>query len=328
MSAILILLCLCLTSCASLTEDAADQNASAAPGDTSGTVQDRSEEPAFSPIILRKTISLPGLDREYRLLFISDLHIIAPVDPQLNDDKKEEAGARRLAFRYNGVPSADIWTALAPTLDNYGADAVILGGDMVDYCSAANLDILSEGLKQIDTPLLYVRADHDTETWYTDSYMTKEDSKALHDSLAENGADNPEILSLDLGGLLLIGINDSTSQLTPSASGTLQSLLDQNRTSVVITHVPLKPSEDTGLSDASRSAWQDRVLLWGNDCYYVPDGSTASAYARLYREDSPARLLLAGHLHFPYEGPLTPQTTQLVLAPACEGHIALLTLTP
>ena len=287
------------------------------------------DSPSSLPVeITEKTITVPGLEKDYRLLFLSDLHIIAPDDPDVNDEKKEEVAARRdTLFVREGVLSAALWEEIAPALDNFDADLILLGGDLVDYCSFANIDILKKGLDRIETPLIYVRADHDTETWYTDAHMTKEDSLKLHDSLKDLGASNDDIIVHDLEGLRVIGINNSTSFFTPGGAADFNALLSENIPTVVVTHVPLKPLEDTGLSELSKQAWQDRALLWGNDCYHVPDALTAEAYARLYRDDSPAFLLLSGHLHFPYEGPLSKSATQIVNAPAYEGHITLITVT-
>ncbi|MBR0163677.1 MAG: metallophosphoesterase [Lachnospiraceae bacterium] len=279
----------------------------------------------FSPRITEYEWHIPSLEREFRIVLVCDLHIVARDDAQLNEEKKEEAAARREFFSNAYGTAEEYWEQLAPMLDSLQADVILFAGDMVDYASEATLSILAEGFAQIRTPFLYVRADHDTETWYTSEHMSREDSAALHEALT----DNDGILSYDAGGLRILGWNNSCNQMSVAQAQALSEAARAEDTPVLLlTHVPLKPESDTGLSERSREAWQDRDLFWGTDSYYVPDAVTAEAFSLIYDGTLPVCHILSGHLHFAYDGPLTDTCEQHVFAPAFEDHIAIITVSP
>ena len=146
--------------------------------------------------VIGKTIVCEGLEKTVRLAFISDLHLIAKEDvsegdasegPFAIDPASRETIARRdQFFARGGMTAEEYWAQLAPQLDTLEADAVLLGGDMMDFITPAAAASLQEGLEKIRTPMLYVRADHDTGLWYCGGAASEEDAAALQDTLADN----------------------------------------------------------------------------------------------------------------------------------------------
>ena len=282
----------------------------------------------FAPQVTEHRYPLEGLDREYKLLFVADLHIIAENDPQVNGKDREMVTHRRTQmFATPYGDSAAYWKRLAPSLDAFEADLIVFAGDMVDYASEETLALLAEGFAQIKTPFIYLRADHDTEPFYADGQLTPEAAHNMQDTLADNRA----MFVRDLGGLTVLGWNNATSVMTREQ---LDSLLafhadhGGDTPLIFVTHVPLASSSDTGLAKASAQIFDGRALLWGSDCYYVPDAVTSQGLSLLFDGPLPVSHVFAGHLHFAYDGPLTDQCSQHVLAPAFGDAVTCVTFSP
>ncbi len=148
-------------------------------------------------------VMIPNCQREYHLLFLSDLHLIV-VNDEVADDSIELVQAR-----LNDWNSPQLWETLPGLLDDCHADMLLFGGDMIDFCSTASFNLLKDGLSKLNTGYMYVRADHDTQGfWQKDKDQQKR--KALHDSLPEN----TDVMVKEFPDFILLGINNSTSQLT------------------------------------------------------------------------------------------------------------------
>ncbi|MBO5999208.1 MAG: metallophosphoesterase [Lachnospiraceae bacterium] len=294
-------------------------------------------------VIEYRTIVCEGIKDTYKLVFMSDLHIIAKEDTSAGMPASDDAGGRYIdpgaqqtvdsryeAFAAGGLSSAEYWEELASGLDDLEADAVLLGGDMIDFCTPNALRILSYGLRMISAPVMYVRADHDTGIWYSEGSETEEDAEKWQDELADNG----DVLLLQLPELWIIGINNSTEQISADALYWVQYYLSECRNrdipAVILTHVPFQPETDTGLAAACGQSPDGRNLFWGPDGYHFPDSNTSDLLSLLYADDSPAAAVFAGHLHFGYEGPLADNavyTMQYIGEPAFAHRITVFTIT-
>ena len=269
-------------------------------------------------------VTVPAADREYHFAVLNDLHIIEDSE-EILEDRRESAMARRetLFIDADGNRSADMWKKLIPRLNDLSPDAVIIAGDLADFYSRANRDSLREGLSGLRVPYLYLRADHDVGAWNTglDKDTIKEEEEQL--------CPYDPILELDYPGFRIVGLNDSTSQMTEAGAGMLGRLLKEGDKPVVLfTHVPLEPLEDSGLTEASKEAWEDRALLWGSRSYYQPDDVTQSCLNEILDEGSPVAAVFAGHLHFRYDGPLSGNIEQHVLDANYKGNISIVTVGP
>ncbi len=124
-------------------------------------------------------VHIPNLKNTYTFVWVSDLHIIQE-DLDVAEEYVEVVKDREdnMFITPNGIKAADIWKSLATYINDTEADAVLLGGDMIDYASESNCKCLADGLKEIEQPILYAREDHDYAGWYSES-LEKEDIKKL-----------------------------------------------------------------------------------------------------------------------------------------------------
>jgi len=109
-------------------------------------------------------VEIPGLKKDYKFIWISDLHVMAPDVSEIQDEWKA-AMIHRRDKRFNNpqsdLPPAAIWKQLPEILNHSNADALFFGGDICDTGSAANLTFLKSGFRQLTKPFIYLKEDHD-----------------------------------------------------------------------------------------------------------------------------------------------------------------------
>lgn len=269
----------------------------------------------------QKTCSIQGITNSYKLLFVNDLHIILP-NEEVSDDKLDETKNRQTLFSTpDGVQSSDYWLQLASELDKENADAIVFNGDILDYMSEANYQHFLSGLSLIQTPYMFLRADHDTGTWYS-NYSKEQKAEAKKEISRLKPV---EIIEHD--EFIIAGINMSTSQMTPEGLKTLKEVFALGKPIVLATHVPLNSLIDDSLYNASLEAWNQRALLWGENCAYEPNEETREYLDMVYASDSPVAAVVGAHLHFPNSIMLTDTIPQFVFDASYKGTIGELMIT-
>ena len=280
--------------------------------------------------VTKKTFSVAGLDRTYRLLLVSDLHIIVPGDPQVDPECADVAGSRlNEMFRTpSGESSFQLWQTLPSQLDGMKADMILFAGDMVDFATKASTDSLRAGFDSLRTPWMYVRGDHDYAAWYSKAYETQKDAIVLQ----ANTAPRKKVMRQRIGKLTIIGWDNNTAQMTKKGLRDLEKYLqeakDEKSPVLLLCHVPLRGTVTDKLEQESLQK-NGRALLWGDSgCYYRPDDTTKQALDLILDAGSPVALEASGHLHFPYSGSLTETSTIITADPAFQNQIDELVLVP
>lgn len=276
-----------------------------------------SENAAFNGVN-NISITVPGIKKEHKIAVINDLHVIIPNDEVAPDAEANVNGRVQMFTNANGVTSKDAFQSLIDALNVSDVDAVLFGGDLIDFYSVANREFINAGLAKLEKPYIYVGADHDFNGYYTNS-------PGIAPDIAIEIEENP-VYTLELDDITLLGINNSTSQLTESAEKQISDVLSKGKPVIVITHVPFEPVSDKGLGEASEKAWGDRKLYWGESAFYVPDEVTKRVINTIYTADN-IKGVVAGHMHFRYDGMLTDKIPQHVTDAAYKGAPTVLTIT-
>lgn len=265
-------------------------------------------------------LDLPEITKEYELLFISDMHIQA-LDDMVSEDNVATVKDRyyNLFHTDKQLHSADNWMILSSALDYYEADGIVFGGDMMDFVSQTNIDLLKKGLSKLDTPYMYLRADHDLGIWYSGYTLDAQDAYHMHEQVNVY----EDVYVMEYPDFYVLGWNNSTDRMTEAGLQVAKEIWDDGKPIILATHVPLNSIVDNSLFEASASVDpQGRSKLWGMNCLYYPEDSTLDFLGMVYAENSPVAAVLSGHLHFKYTVQLTEGITEYVFAPAFEGRIA------
>lgn len=267
-----------------------------------------------------------GLEQQYKLLTVNDMHIIT-MDSSVKEAYQSTVNQRQneLFLNDTAIHSQNTWDGISAILDSYQAEGIVFIGDMIDYNCESNLQILQSGLNKVQTPYIYLRADHDLGVWYTDGERTDDKAREASSEVAPW----QDMFIQDYGEFYLLGWNNATSQLSAQGLARAEEVFTQAKKEqkpiILTTHVPLNSTIDNGLKKASEEFDpQGRAKLWGEGCLYEPDATTGRFLDMILAEDSPVKAVLAGHLHFKYTTQLNANITEYVLDKGFSGDIGVI----
>lgn len=240
-------------------------------------------------------IVIPGLSREYDFLFLTDTHVIIP-DEKEEQQVKDYAKQRRPVFESAQdnaarIPRLSEWVDYA---NKRSYDGLLLGGDIIDFPSSANLKYLDACLKELAVPWLYTPGNHDwTYPW---EYMTEKGKESYLALLAPYMDGNPAVHTLEYDDLILVALDDSSNQISPDALESYREILTRGKPVIVLLHVPLYTES---LFDEAKQVWSSAVTLGGGIHGGIYPDETSTEFLRLtLAKDSPVVAVLAGHVHF------------------------------
>jgi len=178
-------------------------------------------------------------------------------------------------------------------------DAVILAGDICDYVSPANLRFLNSRLENLNTPFLAVCGNHDRAEDIPDGYVYSQIKAPVQ--------------VLDLGDLLLVGLDDSLRKITKEQNQSLRAALSLGKPVIVVLHIPV-------MTEGNRD-----LLLECDDYFRLnhPEADEDTLeFIEILRRNAPQIVaLLAGHLHFRNESEIAPGLTQYVSSQGILGNV-------
>lgn len=108
-------------------------------------------EPEYEFATEEVTLAIEGLGREYTIAWVSDLHLVSDHEAgeELGDVHGEYLDAinkryEEMAVTSDGVHAEELWPEIVKYLNYNDFDGIIFGGDMMDYCSNSNIEIIKE----------------------------------------------------------------------------------------------------------------------------------------------------------------------------------------
>ena len=252
------------------------------------------KEVSWEKQVTEETIYIEGIEGEYTFLFLTDSHVV------IRDDKASEQEQEYVELRYDmfaneeGISSAEQFPEWIAYANEMNVDAVLLGGDIIDSPSNANVEWLQEQLAKLEMPYLYVPGNHDwTYPWEYMSNFGKENYLTMLSPMMQG---NTAIQSVAVGELLLVGVDNSSGQVNPDAMSGYEELLMQNKPVIVMNHVPY--TAETLLPKALETWNSPTVIGNGNEGGIWPDETSECFLELTTAENSPVKLVLAGHVHF------------------------------
>lgn len=296
----------------------------------------KNEVPKYSFTEDKITIKIPNLANSKKVAWVSDVHIVADYANKGSDVTSSDS---EIASRYNmmvtddqSVHSADLWPQIIDYINNNNFDAVIFGGDLMDYYSDNNYKVLSEGYKKLNSNIkkMYIRGstdDHDAWTGRTNH----DTSYALSKHTDLDG--NSDSKYIDLDGVRIVGLNWSANTAVNTSSA--QTLIDKAPGSVILaTHVPFaSQSTPSGLEQWCRNIHNNQVYYWADNSYKWIIGNNANMKNLLnnyvYSSDTKVKSVLAGHVHTgTWDGTITENVSEHIFAGAFRGIIGVVELIP
>jgi len=278
-------------------------------------------------------IMAPDITREYTIAWVSDVHMITDLEAGDVSEENLETVKNRyetLSVTPDGVHGKELWPEIVNYLNYNDFDAVIFGGDILDYCSTSNMEALKKEFDRLKYPsdrILYLRADHDMGTWYSDYSTGFDDAKAfrLHEELDGNDESHKYI---DLGEMIISGVNMSVRDPGETQMEVIKDIYSRGVPVITATHVPYYSKTDSSLEELSMRV-RNRIYYWSPEGeLYDPDEEMQEYLDLIYDEDSPCVIVLAGHMHAMWDGEIREGLRQHIFSPAFSGTIGVVHVLP
>ena len=206
------------------------------------------------------------LKKEYILYQVSDLHLVST-----NNDKEQNWFNGKKHFSnvfnekyddyYNHASSIEIFNDYLEFLNREKSDLVIFAGDLIDYYSDDNYNVLLNGLNRMNKKILYVYGNHDNE-------LIKYDYN--------------DFVVIDFDEFYVVGVDNSDKSFSHRQVELLKELNNDKKKIIMVYHIPVL-YDNTGKED---SYFYIDYLNSDND---------TKEFIDLMKEN--VQVVLCGHLH-------------------------------
>lgn len=273
------------------------------------------------------TVVVDGLEREYDIAFVNDIHLIT--DHKSGDVTEENLKTvteryESMAVTEDGVHAEELWQEMIKYLNYNDFDAVIFGGDILDYCSNSNIIALNAGFRELKYPadrIMYLRSDHDYGGWYGGSGFTDSDGFVLQ-SYVLDGDSMEKCIELD--DLVIVGVNQSYREISEGTLELMEEKLQGDKPVLLATHVPFYSEVEESLADLSMEV-RGRIYYWSDDStVYVPSGRTRQFIDMVYAKEANVVQIVGAHLHAAWDGYVTEDLKEHIFAPGFQGNIGII----
>ena len=234
--------------------------------------------------IIQEKIYIDNLDRDYVFWHVSDMHINYVEDESLINfygQKNRDWTPKKDGF--NPLYALDFMIEEAK---KRGLDALILTGDLVDFCNQTSIDYVCDRLKTLNCEKIVALGNH--EGSLGDPVIT---TRAFYPMYIELTSQKPDCRIVDYGKFMFVTLDDSDLKVVPEQIEFLNSLKKYNKPVILVTHIPLITE---GLEPSCMKIWGTKFMLGTYDDTEL----TKEAVSIIKAEDSPFIAVLAGHLHY------------------------------
>ena len=280
------------------------------------------------------TIRIEGLERGLKILQLTDSHMA--VGDERDPDAAEHVARLRESFQQRtpgGVSAREVFDQALKRGAQEQIDAAVLTGDITHLPTFAAIEIIQQGLKELSVPSLYTLGNHDWHLSHLESSeATRSDYYPRFHGLTGG---SPSHQVLELGGVRLITLDNSTYQVNAEQLAFLRQQLAVGQPCLLFVHIPLwveslmpavvemwnapiVMAPASGWTDESRVRWE-KVL--------DPSPSTRECMELLSTGPSEnVAGIFCGHVHFSHVDEYREGRCQYVTAPGFSGGYRLIQL--
>ncbi|MCQ6562946.1 metallophosphoesterase family protein [Paenibacillus mendelii] len=289
-------------------------------------MRDLTEE---TSVFVETIIGIPGLKRELKLLHVTDSHF---AEADNRDEERIVADAERFRQVYGGRAMEYFQQAIRHS-NEWKADCTIFTGDIVQFPSFRNMELMEEQFGQLTSPYLYTLGNHD---WlFTHHHPNDELRSSFYPLFNCVTGGNPSYGMIELEGVKLIILDDSNYQVNDAQLQFVRDQLAEGIPTLLFFHIPLYVPT---LADKTLEVWRDPIMVnapgwdpaardrWG---LREADASTQQFHQMLTEGEYPnAAAIFCGHLHFPHRDAFAEGRYQYVTKAGFEGGFRKITLKP
>lgn len=269
--------------------------------------------------ITEKTLIIKGIKKERSFLFISDVHADVSKVMYHNAWGSRKEDRINLFTNQKGVRSYNQLKEWIKLCNKTRFDALLLGGDIIDFGDNSNIKFIRQNLKKLKIPYLYARGNHDGFNVLSKKRLQIRNTKELAKAFLNKDLNCGYI---DYGDFIVCHINDALNYVPEVALNEFKKVYKKKKPIILVCHVPLCTENNTTLKKITKEIRGEERLI-GPNLEFKMDNTTKKFYELVTKKDSNVWCVLAGHLHFHHEDKLTNRTYQYVNGCATfgEGYI-------
>lgn len=278
---------------------------------------------------MQAVIRIEGLSRPVTLLHATDSHM------NVTDAREglEVLAGSISSYVFDALGTANYFDRTLVYANELSVDAVLLTGDIINGATANNLEYLYSRLQTLRAPYLYSPGNHDWE--YPGEPWGESTRLAQYGKFNRLTGGNPACGAIDIGGVCLIAVDNSTYQVNPQQLEFVRTALERGLPTLFFYHIPLfVPSL---LKDVMRD-WGSPIMVaaegWEAEqmkrWQVEPPSDSTLDFCRLLRENPYGNIVgsFCGHVHFPHRDALGTNHFQYVTQAGFAGGYRVIRLLP
>ncbi len=254
---------------------------------------------------VRKDVLIPGLKNEYRILHITDSHVVMCNEKEgeyvIEGDGYWDGtklidfyNIRHNRFRKDGVATEERFEKMCDELaaNPDCADVIVFTGDILDFFTQTAFDFVERNIKKLKTPYMFVLGNHDMIF----SGMPKEKVCEIFKSLT---GENTDLTKMELGELTLVGVYNGPYYYPEKSLNDLMNAIEGESNVILFQHVPLSTKEFHKLS-----ADRGKPDLSIGDQGVCKDDGWKTVFDKVTDPDTPIKAIICGDCHIEHESKL------------------------
>lgn len=258
-------------------------------------------------------LTISGVNGEYEFLFLTDLHLA--VKTRENLGVLGDADVRMAGFvNPQGTMSAKQLPQWISYANQEQVDAVLMGGDMIDYYSDANAVYLKGQLDKLAMPYVFTIGNHDMFSPWEEEVPAE---AAFYGMLREG---NTAFQILEYEDLVICAIDNESYQVNEASLIAMKEWLSEHpdKPMILLAHVPFYTEQIQGLKETSTSVWGQPLVI--GEGVRDTTAVTREFMELIFGEKSSIVAVFTGDNHFYYKGNLTDSIPQWVFDPSFAGN--------
>ena len=286
----------------------------------------------FKPLELRKIRIAAGAERPFKAVHISDTHIV-----RADATEKDPRKVKLAAARYPAMAHGEHYLYEAVTAARRDGALLLHTGDMIDFVSNANLNLVERYFGADDW--FVSSGNHEFSKYVGEA---KEDAAYKADSFQRVSKHYPNDLvfaSRVVHGVNFVAVDDVYYNFTEAQLSLFQKEAEKGLPIVMMCHVPLYTprhyaaelkktggvcSYETGVPDELIKTWRERVcpkgMEWKDRRVQQRADAPTKEFIRYLKAQPLLKAILCGHCHAFWEEPFSPTAVQYVCSATYRGQ--------
>ncbi len=269
---------------------------------------------------IEKAVIEAGLKSEYKLFHVSDSHITYNDE---NSSEIDKADAEKCFNSWNEgkfyfakcfgefcddrykIEAHLILEALKEHSIRFGADALVLTGDIMDKITDSNIRYMKKFVDEYPKKVIYAMGNHG----FSDAYGNKGNMYHRFEGIMND----PAFDVVDMGEFKIIVVDNSKRELSDEQIKRFEEEVSKDKKIVLAVHVPIFIGEFA----EKMSGRLEEYFIWGKD---IPCANSRKFIDLIEKNEEKFICVLSGHIHGATKYRITNNLVQYTASSALIGY--------